>query len=114
MGKILNEVAEDVNDVNISSDGSWTIVARESQTTESNRNTIMSQDYHVLEKANYTLPNSSSFVIHNSSVLAIGTCAQRPSAIWQSTITRGAVSPAQIQQLGDSRLQSQVTPSYKT
>lgn len=112
--KILNEVAEDVNDVIISADGSWTIMATESQTTESNRNT-MTQNNNVLditgnltseEEANDTLPNSS-FTLHNSSVSALGMSAERPSALWQSTVTTDAASPAQIQQLGDSRLQSQ-------
>ncbi|KAI3681807.1 hypothetical protein L6452_36612 [Arctium lappa] len=111
--KILNEVAVDVSDVIISADGSWTIVATESQTTESNRNTV-TRNNHVLditenltsEEANDTLPNSS-FTLHNSSVSALGMSAEHPSALWQSTVTRNAASPAQIQQLGDSRLQSQ-------
>ncbi|XP_024992690.1 E4 SUMO-protein ligase PIAL2-like isoform X2 [Cynara cardunculus var. scolymus] len=111
--KILNEVAEDVSDVIMSADGSWTIMATEIPTTESNRNT-MTQNNHVLdvteylthEEPNDTLPNSS-FTLHNSSVSAIGMSAECPSALWQLSVTRDAASPAQIQQLGDSRLQSQ-------
>lgn len=102
--KILNEVAEDVTAVIISADRSWTISAMENQTTDSNRNT-MTQNNHVVdmtrnhtsEEANDTLP-SSSFTLHNSSVSAIGTSAERPSTLWQSQGSCSIIHTPPVQQ----------------
>lgn len=84
---------------------------------ETNRDT-MSQNNNVPDtarniisiKANGTRPISPD--LHNIGGLAISVSAERPSTMWQSSITMAAVSPPQFQQAGDPLSRLQVTPSF--